>query len=229
MTPPKVNGRPWDSFDGYLFDIDGTLIHCTDAVHYFAFCEALTTISGRSLTLEGVATQGNVDVGILRDAFALAGIPESRWRPQLPAILGGMGDFVAARTQDLCPNILPRVRDVLDHLRDKGASLGVATGNLRRIGELKLQRAGILDYFQIGGWSDEFECRPDVIRAAADKMRAATHPDAAICILGDTPADILAAHANGMPVIAITTGIYTPEQLLAENPELCLHSFADLF
>ena len=167
MTPPKVNGRPWDSFDGYLFDIDGTLIHCTDAVHYFAFCEALTTISGRSLTLEGVATQGNVDVGILRDAFALAGIPESRWRPQLPAILGGMGDFVAARTQDLCPNILPRVRDVLDHLRAKGASLGVATGNLRRIGELKLQRAGILDYFQIGGWSDEFECRPDVIRAAA--------------------------------------------------------------
>lgn len=43
--------RPWDSFDAYLFDIDGTLINCTDATHYFAFCDVLKTISGRELTL----------------------------------------------------------------------------------------------------------------------------------------------------------------------------------
>ncbi len=37
----EAGARRWDAYDAYLFDIDGTLMNCTDAVHYFAFCEAL--------------------------------------------------------------------------------------------------------------------------------------------------------------------------------------------
>ena len=44
----------WDGYDAYLFDIDGTLLHCRDAVHYFAFCNALERVAGRRMTLEGV-------------------------------------------------------------------------------------------------------------------------------------------------------------------------------
>ncbi len=132
MTQPTLNGRPWDSFDGYLFDIDGTLLHCTDAVHYFAFCDALKTLSGRELTLEGVTAHGNTDVGILRDALARAGIAEAAWRPQLGAVQDGMGRFVSARRHELCVNALPHVRPLLDHLQARGATLGIATGNLAR-------------------------------------------------------------------------------------------------
>ena len=64
--------RSWDAFDAYLFDIDGTLINCKDAVHYFAFCAALKSLSGRNLNLDGVTAHGNTDVGILRDALMLA-------------------------------------------------------------------------------------------------------------------------------------------------------------
>ena len=42
------------------------------------------------------------------------------------------------------------------------------------------------------------------------------------------PADIHAARANSLPVIAVATGIYTHEQLAAEVPSLCIRSFADL-
>jgi phosphoglycolate phosphatase len=224
-----VAGRPWDSFDGYLFDIDGTLIHCTDAVHYFAFCEALTAISGRALNLDGVNAHGNTDVGILRDAFALAGVPDDQWRPRLPKIRTGMCRFVDANKEDLRPEPLPYVKEVLAHLSGKGAVLGVATGNLKGIGQLKLQRAGLLDFFKVGGWSDDFEQRSDVFRAAIKQMRSATQPSASFCILGDTPADIRAARANGQPVIAIATGVYSREQLAAESPDLCLQSFAELF
>ena len=58
---------------GICFDIDGTLLHCTDAVHYFAFCEALKSVAGQSMTLEGVTAHGNVDTGILRDALPAGG------------------------------------------------------------------------------------------------------------------------------------------------------------
>jgi len=47
-------------------------------------------------------------------------------------------------------------------------------------------------------------------------------------VLGDTPADIRAAHDSGVPVIAVATGIYSYEQLKAEQPEMLLHSFAKL-
>ncbi len=228
MSSLDVGGRPWDSFDGYLFDIDGTLLHCSDAVHYFAFCDALQRLTGRALTLDGVTAHGNTDVGILRDALALAGVPEAQWRPRLPEVRERMCRFVEAHTDELCAAALPQVSEVLEHLRVRGATLGIATGNLRAIGELKLKRAGLLDFFEVGGWSDLFEHRADVFRGALELMRAATSASAAICVVGDTPADVLAAQANGLPVIAIATGIYSREQLLAEEPELCLESFAEL-
>ena len=229
MISYAVNGQPWDSFDAYLFDIDGTLLNCTDAVHYFAFCDALQTISGRALTLEGVTAHGNTDIGILRDALLLANVDEQKWRPRLPEVRRAMGRFVAEREADLCATALPHVPQVLEHLRRKGAVLGIATGNLCEIGQLKLKCAGLSDYFTVGGWSDEFEHRADVFGAAIALMRAATRADASICVLGDTPADVLAAHANGLPVIALCTGVYSRQQLLPAMPELCLDSLAQLF
>jgi phosphoglycolate phosphatase len=229
MNTHDVNGRPWDSFDAYLFDIDGTLLNCTDAVHYFAFCDTLRTVSGREMTLEGVTAHGNTDVGILRDALAVAGVNETEWRPRLLDIQKTMGRFVAQREAELCATALPSVHEVLAHLRARGAILGIATGNLEEIGKLKLKAAGLLDYFSIGGWSDRYEYRADVFGGAIELMRAATHPGAAMCVLGDTPADVLAAHVNDLPVIALCSGVYSHEQLMKTKPDLCLQSFEELF
>lgn len=229
MSSESRLGRSWDSFDAYLFDIDGTLIECTDATHYFAFCEVLKTISGREMTLDGVVAHGNTDIGILRDALTSAGVPGGAWRHRLPEMRDAMTAFVYHRKDELRTTILPRVRDVLEHLRSRGATLGVATGNLERIGRLKLEHAGLLHYFDFGGWSDEHEYRVDVFRAACAKARQLRGIEAALCVLGDTPSDILAAHDNELPVIAVSTGVYSFEQLSREAPELCLHSLAELF
>jgi phosphoglycolate phosphatase-like HAD superfamily hydrolase len=219
----------WDTFDVYLFDIDDTLLHCSDAVHYFAFCDVLQSIAGKPMTLEGVTAHGNTDIGILRDALALAGISENIWRPRLPQIREAMAHFVQEREQEMCTTVLPDVCQVLQHLRSRGASLGVATGNLQNIGQLKLRRAGLLHFFQFGGWSDECEFRADIFRAAVTKGRMLAGEKASVCVIGDTPADIRAARQNGLHVIAVATGIYPFDQLATEEPELCLSSLKDLF
>jgi len=221
-------GRAWDGFDAYLFDIDGTLINCTDATHYFAFCDALQKLSGRELNLDSITAHGNTDVGILRDVLVHASIPESEWRGRLREACGCMADFVEQRQDQLCVTLLPQVREVLGHLRARRAILGLATGNLERIGKLKLKHAGLLDYFQFGGWSDDYEYRADVFRGAIAKARAIASERAALCVVGDTPADIRAARENALPVIAVSTGIYSFEQLQQEKPELCIRSFDHL-
>jgi phosphoglycolate phosphatase len=229
MSPQTRLERRWDSFDAYLFDIDGTLLHCSDAIHYFAFCDALQALSGSPLTLEGVTAHGNTDVGILRDALTLAGVAETEWRPKLTGIQTRMCRFVESRKDELCATALPCVREVLERLESKNATLGIVTGNLREIGRLKLRHAGLLDYFKLFGWSDDFEYRVDVFRSAVEQIRAEMPLNATICVVGDTPADVLAAGANGLQVIAVATGVYSREQLLMEEPNLCLNSFEELF
>ena len=139
-----------------------------------------------------------------------------------------MCNFVEAHKSELSISVLPFVTEVLGHLRSRGAVLGIATGNLREIGQEKLRNAGLLDYFEIGGWSDSFEFRKDVFRGAIEQLEGVAQPGARICVVGDTPSDINAAHVNALPVIAVATGVYSREQLLQCEPDLCLASFAAL-
>lgn len=220
--------RPWDAFDAYLFDIDGTLLNCKDPVHYFAFCAALKSLSGRDLNLDGVTAHGNTDIGILRDALALAGVPESVWRPLLTEACGAMCAHVHAHRNEMRVEVLPGVREVLHHLHARGAVLGIATGNLKGIGSLKLQSCGLLNRFHFHGFSDNFEFRSDVYRAALAKARSAAGEHAAICAVGDTPADIRAARDHGISVIAVATGIHPAPELAAEQPDLCVSSLQEL-
>ena len=224
--------RAWNEFDAYLFDIDGTLLHCADAVHYFAFCNVLSRVAGRHVDLNGVVAHGNTDVGILRDAFTLAGVNPGFWRPQLATLCDAMCRQVEREKANLCVNTLPKVREVLCHLLERGALLSVATGNLERIGKQKLATAGLLELFHLAAWSDDFEYRKDVFRHAVAEVRAAIHrnlqSEIAILAFGDTPADIAAAHGNGIPVVAVATGVYSYEWLTGEDPDLCVHDLAEL-
>ena len=220
--------RAWNTYDAYLFDIDGTLLTCTDAVHYFGFCEVLTSIAGRPLNLDGVVAHGNVDMGIMRDALSRASIPDAAWRPRRVEMRDALSSFVEQRSADLCITVLPGVTAVLDHLQGRGAKLGVATGNLERIGWTKLDRCGLRSQFDFGGFSDDFEWRRDVIAAAAQKARAIAGEAATVCVIGDTPTDVQAAHENGLDVIAVATGIFSMEELRAAGPDLLVRSLTEL-
>ena len=228
MALAYMLSRPWDAFDAYLFDIDGTLLNCQDAVHYFAFCDALSAVAGRPLNLDGVVTHGNTDEGILRDAFAQGGVKEAVWRPRLGEIRLQMGAQVEANRAELRIVVLPGVREVLGHLQARGALLSTATGNLARVGEVKLAQCGLRELFALGGWSDGFESRTAVFKAALAQVQARLGAEATVCVVGDTPADVQSAHACGLEVVAVATGIFSQEQLAVDGPELCLGSFLEL-
>jgi phosphoglycolate phosphatase-like HAD superfamily hydrolase len=124
--------------------------------------------------------------------------------------------------------LMPGVEDALAHLARKGALLGVATGNLEMIGWIKIEQAGLREWFRFGGFSDHFPIRAELVGDAARKARELAKPNASICVVGDTPRDIEAAHANQLPVIAVATGNFSFDTLLEGRPELCASSLADL-
>lgn len=222
-------GFRWDEQRAYLFDIDGTLMRHRDRIHVDAFFESVRGVMGRELALDGVTLAGNTDPGILRDAFRLASVEDSVWRPHREDVLKAMCDHVAARRTELLPTVMPGVEAMLAHLEGKGALLGVATGNLEEIGWIKIERAGLRSWFRFGGFCDRFEARADMIAHAVEQARGILQstdgdlPDAArsVCVVGDTPFDVEAARANGLPAIAVATGRYSFEQLMEHRPAAC--------
>ncbi len=224
----KGLSRAWDAFEAYLFDIDGTLLNCLDAVHYFAFCDALSAVAGRPLNLDGVVTHGNTDEGILRDGFAAGKVDEAAWRERLPEVRDRVGGQVEANRAQMRIDVLPGVRPVLEHLVQQGALLSTATGNLARVGEVKLQACDLRRYFHQGGWSDGCESRAEVFRRALAGVQERLGARVSVCVVGDTPADVLAAQANGLEVIAVATGIFSRAELEQASPGLCVDSLETL-
>jgi phosphoglycolate phosphatase len=218
----------WDRQDAYLFDIDGTLLRSRDRVHYDSVALSVQRVTGFEITLAGVLLHGSTDTAILREAYRQAGLPPDVLEEQYEAILEAMRNSVAERRHELDPIVMPGVNEVLHHLAQKGALLGVASGNLEAIGWIKIEKAGLRQWFRFGGFSDHFPVRAELIGQAADKARELANKGAKICVVGDTPRDIEAARANFLSVIAVATGKYSFDELLEHQPEVCVTSLADL-
>lgn len=221
-------GFAWDDQDAYLFDIDGTLLRSRDRVHFESFASSVRRVTGFEVTLAGVTLHGSTDTAILREACGKAGIPASILEPQVAAIFDGMCRTVAGRRHEMELVLMPGVRETLSHLAQRGALLGVATGNLEMIGWIKIEEAGLREWFRFGGFSDQFPIRSELIHHAARKARELAGAHARVCVVGDTPRDIEAARANGLPVIAVATGHYSFDALLEDCPEVCASSLACL-
>ncbi|MGA2558364.1 MAG: HAD family hydrolase [Terracidiphilus sp.] len=221
-------GFRWDRQDAYLFDIDGTLLRSRDRVHVDSFASSVHRVTGFEITLAGIVLHGSTDTAILREACRQAGVPADLLEAHLDGILEAMRHAVSERRLEMDLVRMPGVEQVLDHLARRGALLGVATGNLELIGWIKVEQAGLRQWFRFGGFSDHFPIRSELVGQAADKARELAGRGASICVVGDTPRDIEAARANFLSVIAVATGRYSFDELMQYQPEVCATSLADL-
>jgi len=220
-TSRLPRGFNWRAFDAYLFDIDGTLLNSRDAVHYEAFLIAMRELCGRAISLEGVTLHGSTDPLILLAALERAGISQADARPALQAAISRMCSEVETHSAELRPELCPAVLPLLTELKAAGKIIGVASGNLERIGWAKLKAAGIAEFFSFGSFSDRNESRTEIFRWGAQQA-SQLGGSARICFLGDTPADVAAAKSCGFPVIAVATGIHSLLELARCGPEMCI-------
>ena len=221
-------GFDWTAADVYLFDIDGTLLNSRDAVHYRAFHRAVKEVFGLDFRIDGVPVHGNTDVGILRAYLEVARVPENEWRPRLAEALEVMSADVEHNSADLRPELCPAVLALIQQLTSQRKLLGIASGNLERVGWAKLRACHLRDSFSFGAFSGTLEKRDDVISHGIQRAREIRGRSSKVYVVGDTPSDIRSAHANGIPAIAVATGIYSVDELLAHEPEMCVSCCEDL-
>jgi phosphoglycolate phosphatase len=221
-------GFQWDAADAYLFDIDGTLLNSRDAVHYFAFQSAVRAVLNIEISIDGVHVHGNTDPGIVRAVLQLAGLDNNTIDAHMPQIVARMCAEAERNQDQLSPERCPSIPDLLVHLRQRGKLLGTASGNLETLGWLKLEKAGLRPLFAFGSFSFPRESRADIFQHGVNLARQLLGGHAAVTAVGDTPSDIEAARAIGIPVIVLATGIFSFADLKACNPDACFGCGADL-
>ncbi len=214
--------------DAYLFDIDGTLLNTRDGVHYHAFRNAMRQLFAIDGTIDGVLVHGNTDLGILRAVLSRAGISGAEFERKLPDLIRHMGEEVRRNAAGIRVELCPSVRELLESLHRGGKLLGVVSGNLQTIGWAKIEAAGLRDYFAFGSFSDHRELREEIFRHGIGEARQRLGAAARVCIVGDTPSDIAAARAAGVPIIAVATGIFPRAELAALQPDACVTCCTEL-
>jgi phosphoglycolate phosphatase-like HAD superfamily hydrolase len=211
-----------------LWDIDGTLIHGAGAGRR-AIERAFERRFGRSDVL-AFPFDGMTDPIILRQGLAGLGMGDAEIEraigPTLRDYLAVLAEICAdVRTFRVHAGIQAALALVTG--RD-GFAVGLGTGNVEEGARLKLAPVGLNDHFSFGGYGSDHGDRPQLISIGADRGAQRLGVPRAACrvvVIGDTPKDIAAARANGAESIAVATGSYQCEALLAAG---ATYAFADL-
>lgn len=201
-----------------FWDIDGTLI-TTRRAGMYAWSDSVKELTGRAFDLKvELRTAGLTDYQIAVKTFELMGLaPDEALIQQL-----------VRRYEELLPSSLPRkagsvlpnVREILEHLRDRGDVRSyLLTGNTRGGARAKLTYFGLMEFFPDGAFAEDAGDRSAIAARALELARcAAPVADDRVFVIGDTPHDIECARAIRARTIAVATGGYTLDELRAYDP-----------
>jgi phosphoglycolate phosphatase-like HAD superfamily hydrolase len=126
----------------------------------------------------------------------------------------------------------PGILDAILALRSlPGVAVGLGTGNIEEGARIKLDRAELNPHFAFGGFGCDSEDRAELIaagaRRGADRLGRALD-QCQLVIVGDTPKDTAAAHANRGQCIAVATGGASREELEASGARWVFDSLEDV-
>ena len=118
--------------------------------------------------------------------------------------------------------------EMLDHLIEAGARIGVVSLKPRRAGELELDITGLREKIISAVWGDDVERpkpEPDGVLKA---MKALDADPRRTLVVGDSPSDIIMGRRAGTWTAAALWGSVNRERLMEHQPDLAFQSPADL-
>jgi phosphoglycolate phosphatase len=193
-----------------LFDIDGTLVS-TGGAGAVAWRQAFEELHGIPADIGKFTDAGMTDPDVGARTFEavlgrkpspleLAEIIQRRLE-HLPEAIAASEGY----------KVLPGVPERLRQLSRAGHLLGLITGNGDGAAHIKLARADLNRWFTFGAYASAGVDRPGIVRRAIERgeaMLGQDVPNSEIFVIGDTPLDISAAHAEECTAIAVATGHY---------------------
>ncbi len=214
-----------------LFDIDGTLLLSSGSGRV-ATGRAMLEVFGTSGNLAGYRFQGKTDWHTLLELLQPEGFSRADIEAALPHYETVVARHMAELVKDYRVYALPGALELVDELgAHPGVLLGIVTGNLPRMAEIKLRRAGFpLEKFPVSAYGSEAIIRRGLAPLAverAERYGGQRFAPSDVVFIGDTPDDIDCAHSIGARALAVTTGVSSRAELEQHPPVVVVDSLAD--
>jgi len=214
-----------------LFDIDGTIL-VSGGASFAGMARASDELYGKHFSWQGIDSSGALDPLLFKEALHRNGVEASEVDYQrfhdlyvhyLPEELDRYRDRM---------RIMPGVHDLLAQLRDRSdVVVGLLTGNYTRTAQLKLEAAGFeWSWFELGAFGEDGGARRDLVPVAIERFSERFGKQIVrqrVLIVGDTPRDVDCALANDCQVLAVGTGIHSPEVLLKAGAHRVVSDLTD--
>jgi phosphoglycolate phosphatase len=187
-----------------LFDIDGTLLTFEGqppGPGRTALDRAMRKLYAVDGATQGMRVAGGTDIALARTLLTRAGFSahDEAIAGLLSAYLEELQGVLESRRYRPVGDVAGCVR----LLRARGATVGLATGNLREGAGYKLASAGLHPLFDLdrGAYGSDAEARAEIVRRAAERCGATEGGE--IVVVGDTEFDVRAGRAVGARVVGI--------------------------
>jgi phosphoglycolate phosphatase len=126
--------------------------------------------------------------------------------------------------------VLAGVHELLPRLCKAGFLLGITTGAVEAAAHIKLARANLNRFFSFGGYGSDSADRGELTRTAIDRageILGVALDAHRVLVLGDTPNDIVAAHAAGAIGVGVASGHSSKGELRGANADYVLGSLLE--
>ena len=214
-----------------LWDLDGTLVR---GQRYGVFKDytvpMLKRVFGTAGSLGAMMVSGMTDLQIVEEALRSEGITREQIFARKDELLSCYIEEMRRATGNGAHLVsaMPGGREVLQRVAEHPRYLSaLLTGNIEPAAHLKLELAGLSEFFTLpGAFGDSSFDRRDLPAIAAkrinDHLGANLSPEQFI-VIGDTPNDIACARHFGARVVAVATGrIHSIDQLRECEPDALL-------
>ncbi len=215
-----------------LFDIDGTLLNVKRDFIRNCIEKIILELKATNLIQKPQSFAGKTDKDIFGHLSKNHPEPDFFYHQLKNQYIRYMHDYFDKSHLER----IEGVEVILEYASKQGLKTGLCTGNFRETAYIKVDRAGLSERFDFGGFGCHQEDRAYLPgEAHLDYLQKIhngnTEPDPdpnQYVGIGDTPNDIRCARFFGARVVAVSTGHFSEKELLYHKPDLLVKSLAEL-
>ncbi len=205
------------NFEGIIFDIDGTLTSTNELI-FATFRHVVEKHLNKKVTdQEIIALFGPTEDVILKE-WLNENYQEAR---------KDYYHFYESQ-HHLMADVYPGIIEALMFIKSKKIPLSIYTGKGRDSSIITLQKIGVFDLFDMIVTGDDVEDHkpsPEGIDQFVEKFKLNREK---VLMIGDAPADILAARSAGVKIASVVWDAYAKEQVLEMESDYVLETVDEL-
>lgn len=204
------------NFDGFIFDVDGTLTSTNELI-FSSFNHVTQKYLNRKVSSEEIIAMFGPTEDVILKKWMKKDYHEAR---------KDYFDFYSSKHQSMA-EIYPGMYDILQFIKSKNIPLSIYTGKGKDSAEITLKEIGVYHFFDMIVTGDDVkEFKPS--REGVDMFIKAYNLDRnRVLMIGDAPADIIAAHSSGIKAASVLWDSYAKDKVLLMNSDYYFETVED--